>query len=53
MQEDNDYGSQCTNSDTVAESDEGQGHVQVTGANIKEIVENLEKQYPGLKERLV
>ena len=26
--------------------------VQVTGATITEIVENLEKQYPGLKERL-
>jgi len=26
--------------------------VQVTGATINEIVENLEKQYPGLKERL-
>src|ERR1700674_1546410 len=26
--------------------------VQVSGSNINEIVENLEKQYPGLKERL-
>lgn len=26
--------------------------VQATGATIQEIVENLEKQYPGLKERL-
>jgi molybdopterin synthase sulfur carrier subunit len=26
--------------------------VQATGATIHEIVENLEKQYPGLKERL-
>jgi molybdopterin synthase sulfur carrier subunit len=26
--------------------------VQVSGATITEIVENLEKQYPGLKERL-
>ncbi len=26
--------------------------VQTTGGTIQEIVENLEKQYPGLKERL-
>lgn len=26
--------------------------VQAAGKNIQEIVENLEKQYPGLKERL-
>ncbi len=26
--------------------------VQASGKNIQEIVENLEKQYPGLKERL-
>ena len=26
--------------------------VQATGATIQDIIENLEKQYPGLKERL-
>ena len=32
---------------------EGHQKVEVSGANIREIVENLEQEYPGTKERLV
>tara|TARA_Y100000590_G_scaffold81751_1_gene91002 strand:- start:24890 stop:25180 length:291 start_codon:yes stop_codon:yes gene_type:complete len=32
---------------------EGHQKVEISGANIREIVENLEQEYPGTKERLV
>lgn len=31
---------------------QNQGEVEVAGATIKEVLANLEKQYPGMKERL-
>ena len=30
----------------------GQSKVQVSGATISELIENLERQYPGVKSRL-
>lgn len=30
----------------------GKSEVETTGSNIKEAIENLEKTYPGVKERL-
>jgi molybdopterin synthase sulfur carrier subunit len=30
----------------------GKSEIETTGSNIKEVIENLEKVYPGVKERL-
>ena len=30
----------------------GQGEVATTGKDVAELIDNIEKQYPGLKERL-
>ncbi|RMD46779.1 MAG: MoaD/ThiS family protein [Aquificota bacterium] len=32
---------------------QGQGEVQIEGSTIGELIENLEKEFPGIKERLV
>jgi molybdopterin synthase sulfur carrier subunit len=32
---------------------QGQGEVEVKANNIGELIENLEKEFPGIKERLV
>lgn len=32
---------------------DGVQKVEVQGANVRQIIENLEKQYPGFRERLV
>lgn len=29
-----------------------QGEVKIDGSNVKELIENLEKTYPGIKDRL-
>ena len=31
----------------------GNARVEITGATVRQIVDNLEKSYPGMKERLV
>lgn len=31
---------------------EGEGEVYVSGASVREVIDNLENKYPGLKERL-
>jgi len=31
---------------------QNQGEVKVSGANIKELIEDLEKKFPGIKERI-
>ncbi len=31
---------------------QNQGEVEVAGANIKDVLANLEKQFPGIKDRL-
>lgn len=31
---------------------QNQGEVEVAGANIKDVLANLEKQFPGMKDRL-
>jgi len=32
---------------------QGQGEVQIEGSTVGELIENLEKEFPGIKERLV
>ena len=32
---------------------EGEGRVQVEGSSVRRIVDNLDKAYPGIKDRLV
>ncbi|MCE2494609.1 MAG: MoaD/ThiS family protein [Alphaproteobacteria bacterium] len=31
----------------------GQDRVQVEGSNVRQVIENLDKQFPGMKQRLM